>query len=151
MWWVGAEGAGRPVRLLGPEPKVLGQPVSGRGLGGGAAVRREGDRARLAAPFGLPSRSGILEILRGSLAVEHATPSLRDHLRVHNIYTKSYRRIFGAHLWLPADAWLNGMSRSSGGRCPGIESRWRRSDIAYSEVYTGTRSSIVVRYTGPLS
>ena len=35
-------GAGRPVWLLGPEPKVLGKPVSGRGLGGGAAVRHEG-------------------------------------------------------------------------------------------------------------
>jgi hypothetical protein len=46
MWWVGAEGAGRPVQLLGPEPKLLGQPVSGRGLGGGATVRRDGDRAR---------------------------------------------------------------------------------------------------------
>ena len=101
--------------------------------------------ARVLLPFFV--RSARPARRRSRLAVEHATPSLRDHLRVHNIYTNSYTRIFGAHLWLPADAWLNGMSRSSGGRCPGIESRWRRSDIAYSEVYTG----IVVRYTGPLS
>ena len=61
--------------------------------------------------------------------VEHAgrRAERSEIICVFTIYKTLYKCIFGARVWLPAGAWLNGMSRSSSGRCPGIESRRRRS------------------------